>query len=196
VSRQTDHFYNSFSFLYPLVDLFLKPQKRRLFREINCLPAGELLEIGVGNGQHLPLYTTHRITGIDTSSTMLQIAGIYKKENIHLLQMNGESLCFGDRSFDYVVLSHVIAVVDDPEKVLSETYRVLKPGGKVFILNHFTPDNWLRHIDKAFQPVSRLLYFRSVFVIHSFPAIQKFVPDQEIGFGRFSYFKLLIYRKA
>lgn len=196
VSRQTDHFYNSFSFLYPLVDLFLKPQKRRLFREINELPNGKLLEIGVGNGQHFSLYTTHTITGIDTSSTMLRIAGIYNKQHIELLEMNGESLSFRDESFDYVVLSHVIAVVDDPDKVLTETCRVLKPGGKVFILNHFTPRNRLRYVDYIFQPFAKLLHFRSVFDIHRFPAIGNFLIEQEICFGWLSYFKLLIYRKA
>jgi phosphatidylethanolamine/phosphatidyl-N-methylethanolamine N-methyltransferase len=196
MSRQTDHFYNSISFLYPLVDLFLKPQKRCLFREINALPAGRLLEIGVGNGHHFSLYTRHQITGIDPSPTMLRIAGLYNKQNIELLEMNGESLSFPDESFDYVVLSHVIAVVDDPDKVLTETCRVLKPGGKILILNHFTPGNWLRYIDKVFQPVAKLLHFRSVFYADGIPAMQKFLPEKEICFGWFSYFKLLIWRKA
>ena len=57
------------------------------------------------------------------------------------MQMDGENLQFPDCYFDYVVLSHVITVVDDPEKLLEETYRVLKPNGKIFILNHFTPKN-------------------------------------------------------
>ena len=195
MSKQTDNFYNRFSCFYPFVDIFLKPQKRRLFKEINKLPSGKLLEIGVGNGKHLPLYTTHEITAIDTSLNMLEIA---RKQHAHieLLQMNGEKLLFPAQVFDYVVLSHVIAVVDNPEKLLEETYRVLKPGGKIFILNHFTPTNWLRHIDNAFQLVSKIFHFKSVFYINSLTAIKKFTLLKEISFGKLAYFKLLIYVKA
>ncbi len=57
--------------LYPLVDVFLQPQKKRLFGEINRAPHGRLLEIGVGNGSHLKYYHRHEITGIDNSESML-----------------------------------------------------------------------------------------------------------------------------
>jgi len=196
MSKQTDNFYNYFSFFYPLVDLFLKPQKHKLFQEINKLLPGQLLEIGVGNGSHLKLYKTHQVTGIDTSFSMLDIAKKQKVDNIQLLQMNGEELLFPDQTFDYVILSHVIAVVDDPEKVLAEVDRVLKPNGQIFILNHFTPSNWLRHIDKAFQLVGKIFHFKSVFHINNLKVIKKFTLLKEITFGQFSYFKLLIYKKA
>ncbi len=196
MSKQTDIFYNKFSVFYPLVDIFLKPQKRKLFEEINNLPFGQLLEIGVGNGRHFPFYKTHKVIGIDTSSKMLEIAGKQKNKNIELELMNAEALLFKDQTFDYIVLSHVIAVVDNPEKLLEESYRVLKPNGKIFILNHFTPKNWLRHLDNFFQFFSKKLYFKSVFYIDSFDAIKKFTLLNEICFGKFSYFKLLIYSKA
>lgn len=196
MSRQTDNFYNHFSFLYPVVDLFLKPQKHKLFQEINKLPSGQLLEIGVGNGSHLKLYKTHQVTGIDTSFSMLELAKKQQTASIQLLQMSGETLLFPDQTFDYVILSHVIAVVDDPEKVLEETYRVLTPNGQLFILNHFTPNNWLRHVDKAFQVFSKAFHFKSVFHIDSLTTIKKFRLLREICFGQFVYFKLLIYKKV
>jgi phosphatidylethanolamine/phosphatidyl-N-methylethanolamine N-methyltransferase len=110
--------------------------------------------------------------------------------------MNGERLLFPDQTFDYVVLSHVIAVVDNPEELLEETYRVLKPNGQIFLLNHFTPQNWLRHLDSSFQFVSTLFHFKSVFHVNRLAALQKFTLVREIGFGQLSYFKLLIYVKA
>lgn len=195
MSKKTQSFYNQFSFFYPLVDIFLGPQKRALFKEINTLPYGELLEIGVGNGAHLPLYKTHKITGIDTSDNMLATAGKRKANNVDLLQMNGEALSFEDACFDYVVLSHVIAVVENPEQLLSEVYRVLKPNGKIFVLNHFTPNNWLKHIDRSFRPFSKKLHFKSVFYISDLKGIQKFSLLKELSFGSLAYFKLLIYQK-
>jgi phosphatidylethanolamine/phosphatidyl-N-methylethanolamine N-methyltransferase len=196
VSKQTANFYNRFSFFYPLVDVFLSPQKKKLFREINSCPQGSLLEIGVGNGRHLSLYKTHHITGIDTSSRMLKMAGKKYNGTVTLLQMDGQDLRFPDHHFDYVVLSHVIAVVDDPEKLLEEAYRVLKPNGKIFILNHFTPSNWLYYADKTFNKVSGIFHFKSLFYIERFVAIKKFKLLKEIRLDRLSYFKLLIFCKA
>lgn len=195
MSKQTDSFYNKFSCLYPLVEVFLKSQKRVLFSEINKLPGGKLLEIGVGNGAHFELYKKHHVTGIDTSAAMLNVARKHCTAKIQLLEMNGEALLFADDQFDYVVLSHVIAVVDHPEQLLNEVLRVLKPQGQLFILNHFTPDNWLGYIDSAFQQVSKLLHFRSVFYMHQIATIKNFRLCKEVGLGMACYFKLLIYQK-
>ena len=196
MSKQTDNFYNKFSVFYPLVDIFLRPQKRKLFQEINNLPFGQLLEIGVGNGTHLKFYQSHQITGIDTSYKMLEMAGKQKTEHIELIQMNAEALLLQDQIFDYVIISHVIAVVDNTEKLLQETYRVLKPKGKIFILNHFTPKNWLKHLDYSFQTLSKIFHFKSVFDINSLNSIKQFTLLKEIGIGRLSYFKILIYSKS
>jgi len=196
MSKQTDNFYNRFSFLYPLVDIFLKAHKRALFREINNHEFGKLLEIGVGNGKHLPMYTKHEIVGIDTSLNMLERARKQKTEYIKLLQMNGEALVFQDQTFDYVVLCHVLAVVDNPETLLAEAYRVLTPNGKLFILNHFTPTTWLKYIDYSVNIVSKMLHFKPVFHISSLTNIKKFTLLKEARFGRHAYFKLLIYSKT
>lgn len=188
-------FYDRLTPLYPAIDLFLKPQKRKFLRTINAYPPGKLLEIGVGNGAHLKYYTKHEVIGVDTSKSMLARARKHQKDNIRLLQMNGEALSFPNGSFDYVILSHVIAVVEDPEKVLDEVYRVLKPNGKVFILNHFTPDNWLKWLDISFEKISELLHFKSVFRITGLVQIKKFILLRELNAGLFSYFKILIYEK-
>lgn len=195
MNTQTERFYNAFSFFYPLVDLFLRIQKKFLFGLINNLPEGDLLEIGAGNGSHFHLYKKHNITAIDTSTAMLEVARKRNGPNISLLQMNGTALSFDDARFDYVVLSHVIAVVDKPDQLLQEVLRVLKPQGQVFILNHFTPDNWLKFVDHAFLPVAKIFLFKSVFQIRAIRTIKKFRLLKEISFGPASYFKLLIYQK-
>lgn len=191
----SESFYDRFSFLYPLVDVFLKPQKSVLAREINAMPAGSLLDIGVGNGSNLSIYTKHEMTGIDTSSSMLTIARKRKCEDARLFQMDGAALQFQDAQFDYVVLSHVIAVVADPDKVLEEAFRVLRPGGHLFILNHFTPDNWLKVLDHAAARVSAKIHVRSIFDIDEIESIKRFILIRKIPLGALAYFKLLIYQK-
>jgi phosphatidylethanolamine/phosphatidyl-N-methylethanolamine N-methyltransferase len=195
MNNMSEKFYDRLTFFYPVIDLFLKPQKRKFFNTINSHPHGQLLEIGVGNGSHLKYYANHEITGVDTSKSMLARARSRQKDNVRLFHMNGEALRFPNETFDYIILSHVIAVVEDPEKVLEEIYRVLKPGGKVFILNHFTPHNWLRYLDISFEKISRLLHFKSVFHITGVQKIKKFTLLREFNAGLFTYFKILIYEK-
>lgn len=176
--------------------MFLKPQKKKFFREINRYPHGRLLEIGVGNGENLKYYVKHAITGIDTSRAMLARAMERQKANIHLVHMNGEALAFHNDSFDYVTLSHVISVVDHPDQLMNEVLRVLKPGGKVFILNHFTPANPLKYLDRMFSYISGALHFRSLFYTSSLGKLEKFKLVSEADAGFFSYFKILIYEKT
>ena len=191
----SEKFYNIFAPLYPLVDIFLKAQKKRLFQEINDLTEGRVLEIGVGNGTHLPLYTKHKVVAIDTSSKMLEIAKRHKGENIELIEMSGEELLFEDEVFNYIVLSHVISVVPNGEKLMQEVNRVLKPNGKLFILNHFTPNNPLKYIDRAFHPLSKFFHFKSFFTLNEIKEVEKFKLLKSIEFGLFSYYKLMVYQK-
>jgi len=190
-----EKFYNLFSFLYPIIDIFLKAQKRELFKNINGLREGKILEIGVGNGSHLSLYDKHEITAIDTSSKMLEIAGREKSKNVKLLEMSGEELLFANESFDYVILSHVISVVPDLDKMMNEVERVLKKGGKVFILNHFTPNNILKYADYGFSPFSKFFHFKSLFFVEEIESLQQFTLQEEKSLGYFSYYKLLTYEK-
>lgn len=196
MNNSTGLFYNWFSFIYPVVALCFKPQKHRLFKEVNSAVSGDLLEIGIGNGSNLSSYKNHTVTGIDISTRMLKIAAKKKATSTRLLQMNGEQLQFGDCSFDYIVLSHVIAVSPCPEKILEECLRVLKPGGIVYILNHFTPNNGLKYVDRAFRPFSKYFHFTSEFYSENLVTLQKFTLLNEIKFRPLSYFKLLIFTKT
>ncbi|HMI79870.1 MAG TPA: class I SAM-dependent methyltransferase [Ferruginibacter sp.] len=191
----TSAFYNRISFLYPFINYFLKRQRKFLIEEVNSTIPGKLLEIGIGNGSHLPLYIQHQITGIDISEKMLSKAQRFKNDNIELLLMNGENLLFPEACFDYVVMSHVLAVTKNPDQLLEQVYKVLKPGGKFFILNHFTPDNWLRYVDRAFQPLSSLFHFKSSFYLHNIKGLQRFSLLKQTELGKCSYFKLLIFCK-
>lgn len=196
VIKQAATFYNKISFFYPLINLFLSPQKHKLFEEINNYSSGDLLEVGIGTGSHLHLYKKHVITGIDISDKMLKIARNQKNTNIKLLKMNGENLHFQDESFNYVVLSHIITVTPNPEKLLTEAYRILKPDGKIIVLNHFTPKNWLRYFDRAFNPISKFFHFKSLFYTDSLLPLKRLKFIKEIKIGQFDYYKLLIFSKS
>lgn len=103
---------------------------------------GRILEIGVGTGLSFDDYDdTTEITGIDISEPMIARArervasGRYPfvKE---LRVMDASALDYPDASFDCVVGQFVITLVDNPEQVLSECARVLRPGGQIILVNH------------------------------------------------------------
>jgi phosphatidylethanolamine/phosphatidyl-N-methylethanolamine N-methyltransferase len=50
--------------------------------------------------------------------------------------MDAHAMAFADATFDCVVAQFVIAVVANPEQVLSECHRVVKPGGRIILVNH------------------------------------------------------------
>lgn len=126
--------------------VFTRPGRRRAVEHINR-GTGSVLEVGVGTGLALPWYAPHlKVTGIDFSAEMLakaeaKVAEKRLRHVVALRQMDARALDFADSSFDTVVAMHVISVVPDPERVLSEMARVCRPGGQVLIVNHFLHDD-------------------------------------------------------
>jgi ubiquinone/menaquinone biosynthesis C-methylase UbiE len=110
---------------------------------------GRILEIGVGTGLSFDDYdATTEIVGIDISEPMIARArerlqsGRYPfvKE---LAVMDAHELAYKDASFDCVVGQFVITLVEDPERVLSECARVLRPGGQIILVNHLYSERGL-----------------------------------------------------
>jgi phosphatidylethanolamine/phosphatidyl-N-methylethanolamine N-methyltransferase len=103
---------------------------------------GRILEVGVGTGLSFGDYdVTTEITGIDLSAPMLEKAraklagGRYPwVKDVQL--MDAHQMDFADATFDCVVAQFVITLVANPEQVLSECHRVVKPGGRIILVNH------------------------------------------------------------
>ena len=196
MNQRTAIFYNSYHRFYPLIDFFLKPHKKELLQRVNALPAGQLLEIGIGNGSLLPGYRRHVLTGIDISSRMLEVAAGRKTSiPVETAVMDGEALQFPDARFDYIVINHVLSVTTHPERMIHEAFRVLKQDGLLFIQNHFTPSNWLRFADMLAAPFSKRLRLRSLFRVQDLPSLQQFELKESVTLGQLGYYKLLIYCK-
>lgn len=123
---------------------FTRAPCRAAVAEMNRLPPSRILEIGVGTGISLPLYDRkHRITGIDLSEEMLARArkrvaeeGLSHVEGLDV--GDAGALAFPDGGFDAAMAMFVITVVPDPQKVLAEMERVVRPGGQVILVSHFS----------------------------------------------------------
>jgi phosphatidylethanolamine/phosphatidyl-N-methylethanolamine N-methyltransferase len=115
---------------------------RRAAAEAAREVGGKILEVGVGTGLSFDdCDFTTEITGIDLSAPMLAKArrkmasGRYPYVK-DLRLMDAHQMNFADAAFDCVVAQFVITLVANPEQVLSECHRVVKPGGRIILVNH------------------------------------------------------------
>ena len=109
--------------------------------------------------------------------------------------MDAEQMAFENATFDYVVLSHVLAVTSSPGMILKQAQRVLKPGGRLFVLNHFTPDNPLKYMDRVLGFLGRILHLRSEFSVSDLNMPKDLQLQSQQHLGLFNYYQLLTYRK-
>jgi phosphatidylethanolamine/phosphatidyl-N-methylethanolamine N-methyltransferase len=121
--------------------LVMRPGRRAAAAAVNRI-GGKILDVGVGTGLELPMFAEHaRITGIDLSEPMLQVArrrtadlGLKNVDDLRV--MDAMNLDYPDGSFDAVVAPYVLTVVPDPERTLNEMARVVRPGGEIILVNH------------------------------------------------------------
>jgi SAM-dependent methyltransferase len=64
-----------------------------------------------------------------------------KDKEIKFINSSVEFLCFEDDTFDSIVFTLVFCSVDDPLKGLNEVKRVLKPGGRIYFMEHVMPEH-------------------------------------------------------
>ncbi len=119
-----------------------------------------ILELGSGSGFLLQglSKTRHNILGIDISKNMVNIAkGRIAKSGgkAKIIQMDAQSLLFEDNSFDLLIGDNLLWTLEFPEQSYMEWYRILKPCGKIFIIdanwNLWRFDAQLRKEYEAYQ---------------------------------------------
>lgn len=128
----------------PLYDFVVAPlrQARRRSVEGLALRAGErVLLVGAGTGEDLPFIPEGVFTvATDLTPAMLRRARHKERDSDHLAVMDGHSLALPNGTFDAVVLHLILAVIPDPARCLAEAVRVLRPNGRIAILDKFVAD--------------------------------------------------------
>jgi ubiquinone/menaquinone biosynthesis C-methylase UbiE len=121
--------------------------------------SGEVLEVAVGTGLNLDAYPKDvRLTGIDLSEQMLAIATTRAAElgrNIELRQGDAHALPFADATFDTVVCTFGLCAIPDIDAALDEMTRVLRPGGKLILVDHVASSSRIaRGIQRALEVIT------------------------------------------
>ncbi len=129
-----------YNFIEAIPEMIFKPWRKKLLARAK----GKILEIGVGTGKNFPHYPSGASgTGIDIADRMVVIAR--KKASklglpFDLSEGDVQSLHFPDNSFDTVVATFVFCSVPDPVQGLRELRRVVKPYGRILLLEHVRID--------------------------------------------------------
>jgi ubiquinone/menaquinone biosynthesis C-methylase UbiE len=112
------------------------PAKKELYRNMS----GKVLFLALGTGLDIQCFPPGQtITAIDISPKMLEIAKprvAGYSGSLEALEMDVTALQFENNSFDQVYTSCTFCSVPDPVAGLKELYRVLKPGGDLYMFEH------------------------------------------------------------
>ncbi len=126
--------------------------KRRLVKEGMIDQGLEVLDLccGTGDVSFLLAAAGARVTGCDFSEAMLKVARQRQKDDsIRFVQCDALKIPVADASFDLVTMSYGLRNLADCGEGLREIWRVLRPGGRVLILDFGKPP----------QPILRAVYF-------------------------------------
>jgi ubiquinone/menaquinone biosynthesis C-methylase UbiE len=128
------------------------------------LATGNVLEIGIGSGLNLPLYSSDNIkhlSAIDPSEEMWKKKAIDPKTlpfEFAFMKAFAENIPEENDSFDTVVITYALCTIPDANKVLEEMRRVLKPTGKLIFCEHGkAPDERIQKWQNRVNPIWKRL---------------------------------------
>ncbi|GBD87821.1 demethylmenaquinone methyltransferase [bacterium BMS3Abin03] len=160
--------YNRNSGLYDLFEfpaeiLLYGRWRKQLFSNIGNQ---KFLEVGVGTGKNFNYHPAGSMAiGVDLSEGMLRKAKLKSKQKTKILiQTDIQHLPFADATFDQVVATFVFCSVPDPVVGLREIRRILKPDGKLYLLEHVLPENKI--LAKLFNAFNFITVKRGGFFIN------------------------------
>ncbi|MBN8898100.1 MAG: metalloregulator ArsR/SmtB family transcription factor [Rhodospirillales bacterium] len=123
------------------LDLPARAVEEALVQLVPDQSGGKLLDIGTGTGRVLELLAHHisQGVGVDASQAMLALARsrLARADLSHCSVRLADMyrLPLAERSFDIAVLQMVLHYAEDPEGVLAEAARVLRPGGRLLVVD-------------------------------------------------------------
>ncbi|MEI9918037.1 MAG: bifunctional demethylmenaquinone methyltransferase/2-methoxy-6-polyprenyl-1,4-benzoquinol methylase UbiE [Bacteroidota bacterium] len=153
---QVARMFDSISWRYDLLNHLLSANidviwRRKAMRELKALKPKLILDVATGTGdlaiQAIKSLDPDKVIGVDISDGMMDIGrkkieakGLGKK--IELRRGDSENLPFEENKFDAVTVAFGVRNFENLEKGLAEMLRVLKPGGKVVVLEFSKPDKF------------------------------------------------------
>lgn len=143
-----------------LIHLSMRQRNLMAYRQrVIAAAEGRVLEIGVGSGLNLPLYTGRvaQVIGLDPSPRLLEMACKAKDQAtlpVELMEGSAEAIPLEDKSIDTVVTTWTLCTIPDTVRALGEMRRVLKPSGQLLFVEHGrSPDASVRRWQDRLTPM-------------------------------------------
>ena len=120
-----------------------------------------IMDLACGTGDLVPLldrkFHGAQVTGVDFCEPMLEVART-RFPQYEFLQGDALNLSFVDNQFDVVTISFGVRNFENLEHGLQEIFRVLKPGGRIAVLEFGQPDGFIfgpfyRFYSKYIMPI-------------------------------------------
>ncbi|MES1980941.1 MAG: class I SAM-dependent methyltransferase [Pseudomonadota bacterium] len=116
--------------------------RRQILQQAGLKPGMEMLDVGTGTGlvalQAVAIMGDgSRITGVDPSVGMMQSAKL--PPEVRMVEGRAEQIPLPDAGYDFLSMGYALRHVSDLSLAFSEYFRVLKPGGRVCILEITAP---------------------------------------------------------
>jgi demethylmenaquinone methyltransferase/2-methoxy-6-polyprenyl-1,4-benzoquinol methylase len=155
--KQVAQMFDSIAFKYDFLNRFLSFGidvwwRKKAISQLKQLKPQLVLDVATGTADvaimTYKLLKPLNITGIDISDGMLQlgrqkIKKLGLQQHITLQTGDSEKIHYPDDTFDAITVAFGVRNFENLEKGLSEMYRVLKPGGKLVVLEFSRPKQWL-----------------------------------------------------
>jgi ubiquinone/menaquinone biosynthesis C-methylase UbiE len=141
-TRLTQRRYDRQAALYDLREVPVEALGFKRFRKLlwQAVKTGRLLEIGVGTGKNMQHHPEGaRVVAIDLSPRMIRKAAAKARRlgrEVDLVIADAQRLPFRDGVFDGAAATFVFCSVPNPVAGLEEVNRVVRPGGRVDLLEH------------------------------------------------------------
>jgi SAM-dependent methyltransferase len=140
-----------------------QPPMRALRNRYVPRAQGDVLEIGIGSGLNLEHYSgaVRSVTGLDpapeiTARARERVARC--RAPVSILEVSGEAIPADDGRFDDVVCTFTLCSIPNAEQAVAEMHRVLKPGGRLYFVEHGRSDEphivrWQRRIEPLWKRI-------------------------------------------
>ncbi|MGD1110621.1 MAG: ubiquinone/menaquinone biosynthesis methyltransferase [Mycobacterium sp.] len=133
--------------------------KRQAMKLCALQPGERVLDVATGTGdlafaEQVAVRPEGHVVGVDSCAAMLEVARRRQGGAIDFQEGDAMDLRFPDSSCDVVTIGFGLRNVADRGQALREFRRVLRPGGRLMVLDFSTPNS------KALRGVHDLLYFR------------------------------------
>ena len=215
--KQVAEMFNAISGRYDFLNRFLsagidKSWRKKAIRELKEIHPELILDVATGTGDVAiaahKILNPDKIIGIDISEGMLElgrekIKKLNLENKIELITGDSETINYQNSSFDAITVAFGVRNFEHLEKGLTEMLRVLKPGGKISILECTMPKAFLLKSFYNFYMFTVVPAFGKLFAknkqaykylnnsVQAFPDRENFVEImQKAGFRR-TYYKPL-----